>query len=247
MKTRYNLNSMYVNRQPEKLTLSIIHINLEEIGQPISEEIHLGLDELSSVSDIVFMFDLGASRKIDCNKFTNLYQGCSWIEGDWTESLPNTLEYAVEIFNDQKKIHTGVLYLELDNCKNIPSQTILNLGASGLRKPILTILRKTPEELFEYYKYVREEPEGKWVEIWDKIKRNKQTSPDLTNFYSLWKTDSDLIYLVGDAIKALIQGRDIISTFTTPKDYIASLIKKSKIDYTDRDVRKYNFSGTERI
>lgn len=238
---------MYVNVQPTKFTLSIVHVNLKDISQPVAEEIHLGLDELSSVSDVVFMFDTGASRKIDCNKFTNLYQGCAWIEGDWIESLPNIFEYTVEVFDHRSVLHTGFLYLELCDCRNIPSQIIHNLSLGGLKKSILTVARKTPEELFEYYRYVREEPSGKWIEIWDKIKGNKQIFPDLTNFYSLWKTNSDLIYLVGDAVKVLIQGRDVISTFTTPKDYIASLIKKSKIDYTDRDVRNYNFSGTERI
>jgi len=223
-----NLDSMYVINQPKRKILSAIVIDASELDNPLSNEIHEGLDKISEMSDIVFVFPEIAQKKIDCEKFTNLYSGCAWIIGEWNETLFTVLEYASEIFNT----HVGYVILDLKDVPSYPTNTVFNITISDSKSIIFKIDRKTPEELFSYYKVIREVPDKKIWEMW----RRPDKSLPRNNFYTLWGTESKFIYLRPQHIGKLLELREISNTFDNYRDFFSSATKNLELTHLDRNI-----------
>ncbi len=221
---------MYVVNQPKKSILSVIIIDRESLDKPLEKEIHSGIDEVSEMSDVVFIFPSGSETKVDCEKFTNLYSGCAWIVGDWEDALLEVLEYSYEIFSK----HVGYILLDLSSVPEYPIDTVINITLSDSRSVIFKIERKTPEQLFDYYKVIREIPEKKLWEIWKQPKKNTTTN----NFYTLWGTDSKFIYLRPQHITQYLEKRKLVDTFDSYRDFFASITKNLEIQHLDRNIEE---------
>lgn len=229
---------MYVVNQPKRTILSIISIDIDDLRGPLQQHTLDGLDKLAKFSDIIFLFPEGADRYVDCEKFTSLCSGCSWTIGDWEETLIETFQYGLEIFGK----HFSYVLMNLIDIDGlyIPEDIIVNLNMSTSKVPILEIQRKSPEELFDYYKYIREDSTRSWWEIWRKETTFKW---DLNNFYSLWKTESVFIYLRPKNIEELLEKKDIVTTFDSYRDFIASCIKNIGMEYIDKNLEDIDYEA----
>lgn len=231
---KINYNSVYVINQPKSTIMSIILVSDEMLDCPLPEEIHEKLHTLSGCSDQVFLFSSGSERKIDCRKFTNLYQGSSFLVGDWKHSIPEILKYSSEIF----KMHLTTLIFDLSWTGNIDTDSLVRINASAINGPVFKIRQKTAEELFDYYKYVREDKVNRRWEFW----KQPSFSPTNTdnNFYSIWSTESKVILIRYKMLGRYIEMCGIIDTFDSYQDFFATATKMLGIEHMDIEVSEIN-------
>jgi len=229
---------MYVVYQPKRTILSIISIETDDLQGPLQQSTLDGLDKLAEFSDIIFLFPSGAQKYVDCEKFTSLCSGCSWTIGEWEDTFIESLQYGLEIFGK----HYSYLLMNLVDIDGlyIPKDNIINLNMSASKVPILEIQRKSPEELYDYYKYIREIPERSWWEIWRKETIYKW---DLNNFYSLWKTDSVFIYMRPKNVEQILEKKEIVSTFESYRDFIASCIMNMGMEYINQNIEDIDYEA----
>lgn len=220
-------NEVYIVNQPKKSILSIIFVGKNEY--PFSESIHNRLYDLSEISDLFFIFHNGGNHGINEDKFCNLYSGCGWTIS--SSCLPETFlkigKYSINIF----KSHTG--FLILNSVYNVPNikdieNNILSINSGGLVEPIFKERRLTSDEFYKIY--------NNPGDIGSILSRTSK----LDKKYSIWTSDSDIIFLRPDTFNRLeTLGSEYFESFswTDIRYFIASGIKRLMIGNTNCDIK----------
>ena len=237
---KVNINSVYVIEKPKKNMLLLIMLNPEHLKSPLQDQWIWRLDKLSEICDIVYIFPPGSYKVVDCDKFSNLLKGKAWIVGDWRKTIPETLEYSLEIF----KTHSFHIIFNLDNIMGLESEKILNLMMKGVRGPIFNIWRKSGTELYNYY---RETSNGK--EIWKKLPMFwKKENLIKANYYSLWSTHSKFIWIHRTHINNILEysKEGMIDTFESLEDFFGSGIMTLGFStFLNRDIELLDEEGVD--
>ena len=116
---------------------------------------------------------------------------------------------------------------------------------SGNLNPVFNIRRKDSDEVFEYYRYFREDKKRGFFEFWknpDKLKES-DGKQDLMNYYSQWKTDSRFILLRLPNISKYLTKKNIMWTFDSYRDCLSSLTKILEMENLNLDLEKINYGA----
>lgn len=227
-------DEIYIQRQPKHPIVSLILVDDET---PLTNEQHSNLEELTRLSDVLFIFSddlFPASRQISKNKFTSLYEGCGWIDGgeNLAVSYLKSIQYGLEIF----EVSIGFCIIRLSDLRtklpdNFESK-IINITSSGVSSPIFKIRRLDSTEYFEIYKKY-----GSGL-----FKRNQ----DIENMYCSYTSDSKIVYFKKQIMRQIVDfwrstGKEenkYITSFTKsdPRYFLASVSKFLGIQIIDSNI-----------
>ena len=226
-------NGMFVVNQPTHAIMSIVFIGTSEY--PLTESIHDDLYELSTFSDIVFIFYKDGAKGINKDRFCNLYSGSAWVEE--SKSIVKSLLFVGEYDKNIFQNHTG--YLIFNDIRSIPhisdknKEKILSIVSSGTNDPILSLTRLSAEELCAIYS----EPSD--ISSWITRPINKSDKK-----YTIWKSTSDIIFLrpalVSEFNTLSPEYKDSFS-WDDIRYFIASAIKRLGKDNIDSNIFSVNF------
>lgn len=210
-------NEVYIVNQPRKSIMSVVFIEKNEY--PLPEKIHDRLYSLSELSDLFFVFHGEGNKGINEDKFCNLYSACGWIisGGNLPETFLKVGSYSNNIF----KTHTG--FLVFYSVFDIPdidgiSENITSVNSGGLVQPIFKERRLGTDEIYKIY--------NSPADIGSLLNK----TDGLDKKYSIWTSDSNLIFLRPDMFNKLE---------TLGEDYIKS--------FSWSDIRYFIASGTKRL
>lgn len=215
MKT-INTDEMYVIKQPNFASVSIISFEGINTKEPLPDDVHNMLDTLSEFSDLVFIFPRDIPQRLNVDKFSKLYKACSWIMID--ENSPRTLinvfEYVREVF--ARHVQFNIAFAEdLERFKT--PDKLKDVRTLQMQNPVLEIYRYNADVFFGIY-----------------------NTPGNEGAYAAYYTPSPIIKLSPDTID-IFRGidPDIIDSFAKfSRDFIPSMIKWLGIEYTDKDVQE---------
>ncbi len=218
-------NEVFVINQPQKALMSIVLIGKNEY--PLSEKIHNRLYELSCISDLFFIFHDEGNRGINEDKFCNLYSACGWMIVN--DSLPDTFIRAGKYGNEIFKKAAGYLVVsDVYSLPDIATDTIQKINSSGLLQPIFKERRLGTDEFYQIY--------NSPADIVSKLTR---PTDGLDKKYSIWTSDSDIIFLRPDTfVKFETLPAEYIRSFSWSdiRYFIASAVKKLLIGNTNSDI-----------
>lgn len=222
-----NKNAVYVLKQPGHVILSLVVIGMDH---PKSTKFLETIDELSSVSDVLFIFsDRVGIGDIDLRKFSSLYGACGFIHGtkEIGETLFQVLEYSKHIFQR----HVGYVVMNdwnIPEIEDVPKlcEQLQTWTMSTITSPIFQIRRLDPTELYRLYRL----PKKPWWKI--------QPEEDNIGMYMTHTSPSPVLFfknLIRD--KWLEEDREnYLKTFTENdvRSVLASLVKDLGINYLEK-------------
>lgn len=258
-----NKDEIYILRQPDKLILSIIVVDID-LDKPVNDKAHSNLGWLTDFSDVFFIFNeshWSGQAFVGKEKFTSLYQGCGFISSDSKnlgKSLMRVFEYDKEILSEEK-VHLGYTITNLSDLVELGITHFNHLTTSlpYISRPIYKERRLTSSEFFDIYKYkendssveksLSNQPGRKsiWrvmMEAWWKKRGNEK---DRTGMYSNWHSNSPLIYLPKGIVGLILDTTSQDSFFNAWTEtfitgdvrfFIASLIKHLGIEILNMEV-----------
>lgn len=226
MKTKYMKDEIYILHQPKHSVISIVLIDSEF---PVPQEQHESLGKLLRFSDLFFVFPKSV-KGIGKEKFTNLYEGCGWIEEGpgISETYLRTILYSLEIF----ECHVGFCILRLSDLKLdiIDPEKIISITGSSISSPIFKTRKLTSQEFYDIYK---ETNTGIF-----------KPSQDSFNMYASYTSGSPILYFKRSSIGIIIdfwrssEDNNYIKSFTfqDPRYFFASVCKFLGISTIDSEI-----------
>lgn len=150
----------YIIKKPTGNFCVVIEVNMDF---PLSVEIHMGLENLKKAGfNIFFLFsspqEFPAVKKINLLKFTSLYEaiGFTVIE---KKSLAQEFIEIGKYFAETGIGFRGISFLQLSRIGSIKLEDLITwrdkfiaISTSGISSPVLNIVRRSPEELWEDYR-----------------------------------------------------------------------------------------------
>lgn len=239
-------NQVYVTRQPSHITSSILVLTQ---NFPLSEELHERIGKLCKMSDVMFVFCPNiyhAQQSISLNKFASLYESCAYIKsGSVNQAILKLMEYDREIFS--KHLNT-LIFTESDLVSDeFNLERLEKTLTDPLLKPIITIDRLRPEEMFEFYKSEAPQKRNWWdlpkLLAWKVVNGCAESTKMM---FSSYRSSSKYILLRRATLDIILnfceseEGEQFIKSFTDPnyKYLFGSLFKYLVIDYLDSDLVK---------
>lgn len=250
-------DEIYVLRQPEKTTLSII-IMKDEF--PLSDKLHEDFEKLSKISDIILIFSdkyFPKSKDINKERFSNIYRVTGWIDSsdNLPKSIVKVLKYSKEIFNKH------VTYTIMNSWEmNLSDRLINNIVLSGtlVTRPVYKTVRLSSTDYFNIYK--KHENEDTIVSLprpcnssgWNffKLRNTESTRGNLIKDTHLFRSFSSYTTKTSVFLFKAVTANNLISFFDDPlsDEYIetfdwedfrycfASLIKRLNIETVDVNI-----------
>lgn len=222
-------NEVYVLRQPKKSILTIVYIDNIFPKNQIQQDF---FDEINSVSDILFIFNSLAKKKINVRKFTYLNKGSAFYVEDVGKpvALYNVLDYSKHIFDH----YVSYVVLDDKDIENITddkyAKNIQTWTSSTLSQPYIKIKRLDPISLYDIYKL---EDNGKFFNFSRPVFDDKNT-------YSTYTSVSAFVFFKRNILNAFLDYEEkydfkYLETFDKDsyKEAIASFIKDNNINYLE--------------
>lgn len=140
-------DEMYVVNQPKHSIVSLVVFNSD-----ITDNTHKNIIKLCEMSDVVFIFPKDTDRRIDRNKLTTLYSGCSWMDSydNLGFTIFKVLEYCINIFQS----HHTYLITSISELSDICSEffeKVVTVNASNVKDPIYKLTQLSGDEYKNIY------------------------------------------------------------------------------------------------
>lgn len=150
----------YIIKKPTKKFCIVVEVDSDF---PLSADIHTGLENLKkSGFDIYFLFpmpqEFPAVKKINLLKFTSLYEAVGFTIID-RKSLAQEFIEIGKYFAETGIGFIGVSFARLSTIGSLKPEEIITwkdkfiaISTSGISSPVLSIVRRSPEDLWKDYK-----------------------------------------------------------------------------------------------
>ena len=253
MKKNKVKDEIFIINQPSHAVLSLVVVDSEF---PIPELSHEVMERLKDSSDVFLVFSdkyFSKSKKINKNKFANLYGVCGWIDSmdNLYYTILKAVQYSIEIFANKHVAYSLINMSDVKNLGNSYFDNILSVTGSTVTKPIFKLRRLNSREFFDIYSEYSEDEnkKKKGCKIINRIfKKEEDNTCSITNMFSSYTSTSTSMFFKKNTMNLFINFRDdeksksYIDSFDTSdfRNFFASMVKYLGISIIDSSIERLN-------